>query len=185
MSKDRVPPRMEIAQFVPSWLILLTHHGLLITMVFVVSVMAIQLSMEMAYPEGYVDPFTPYEAIMPGKPTEMLVDYPCAVPDLPLNFSPRPVCVLSPDEGLITHITVIAADETITQLIIAADGLQLLDVVQRWGQPDAQQETKRGIAVRWLAGVYAIAKPVPYLHNRSRINSLVISCKQSSTDPHC
>lgn len=158
----------------------LRHLAVVLIIIITITLILLHTSAGWLYSEGYTDPFIAYESITPGQPTSALSQYPCVRPPTPSYLRAKPVCILYFDDGVFSKIVVSAAEDTIVGITFTGNGLELLDLVQRWGQPDYQWESYRGKGLRWNIGVDAFTATVEYIHNRSAITQVMIGCKPTS-----
>lgn len=84
--------------------------------------------------QAYHDPFAPYEAIMPGQPSEMLKAYPCNIyrDDVATQH-----CTFSLKEGPFDSVHVIFDHDAIKWIgfNVRQGSLHLSDLVLCWGKP--------------------------------------------------
>ena|SRR5258708_2634381 len=82
--------------------------------------------------QPYRDPFTPYEAIMPGQPAEALQQYPC---NLYRDETSTAHCTFALQEGPFDFVQVVY-DHTITWIgfTVHPGNLYLGDLIQCWGK---------------------------------------------------
>lgn len=170
--KNAFPSFARTAPF--SWSRLVLQIAIPLAMLIAIAIILLRSTLESVYDVGYVDPFAVYDPIAPGQPTSVLNNYPCQVPTVPTYLRTKPICVLYFDKGVFSKVVVSASGETIVSVTFTGNGLELLDLVQRWGQPDYEWETYRGKGLRWKIGVDAFTARLEYTHTRSAITQVTI-----------
>ena len=107
---------------------------------------------------AYVDPFTRYEAIMPGQPMSALTAYNCSIIQPRINEqlnTSKFSCSLFPQDGTFDLIHVEGTNQAITEVTFYAANLNLGQVMLHWN-PNAHPKTN-GSSIDWNAGYYSIA----------------------------
>jgi hypothetical protein len=117
------------------------------------------------HPDGYPDPFTPYETIVPGGSfTSVLDQHSCHRELLAPVFEQEPVfaasfgqssCVINADAQTFSRVMVIQQDGRIQQVQFLPANLQAIELLRRWGRPDRIQRSPRNYLLIWDAGVVA------------------------------
>ena len=109
-------------------------------------------------PAEYYDPFKAFDEIAPGQPLSVLAWGVCdSKYYLDDEFDRNFFCYVHSDKGPFESITVTADDAEISVICFRANGLQVGDLVYRWGRPDSVQHTRRHYTLRWHNGIYATA----------------------------
>jgi hypothetical protein len=116
------------------------------------------------YPDGYPDPFTPYEAIVPDGPFVLVTEqYPCHRQLLAsidhesaLNaLSEQSSCAITPNSEHFSKIVVISQAESVHEVRFLIARMQAVDLFHRWGPPDLIQQSWDGYSLTWNVGVIA------------------------------
>jgi hypothetical protein len=105
------------------------------------------------------DPFAPYQAILPGQPSEVLADFHCD----PINGRTNgqavtwdSFCAVYPQQGTFDIINVHSRNSQITEVVFYATKLQLADFLLGHGYPVAQQRGERSLRLTWQYPTYSI-----------------------------
>lgn len=106
---------------------------------------------------AYRDPFNAYNSISPGQPIAALKQHRCMAADQTQSPQESTYCQIKPSQGHILLISVLMRNGLIHTLSFSIDGLQVADLVQRWGRPDVIQQGRNLYIARWEEGVYATA----------------------------
>jgi hypothetical protein len=117
------------------------------------------------HPDGYPDPFTPYETIVPGGSfTSVLDQHSCERQLLAPVFDVEPglqpsaglsSCAINPDSDTIDNVIVVSREGRIQQVQFLPTNLQAIELLRRWGRPDRIQRSPRNYLLTWDAGVVA------------------------------
>jgi hypothetical protein len=117
------------------------------------------------FPAGYPDPFTSFEAIMPGRSfTGIREFYSCERQLLAPVFDQEPMfdsspgqstCVITPVSENFDRVIVISQDDGIQQVQFLIAELQAINLLRRWGRPDLIQPSWDGYSLIWNVGVIA------------------------------
>ena len=107
------------------------------------------------------DPFTPYEAIMPGQPSAALGQYPCHFEKGLDRDSEPTLCRIRPEGGIFSEVIALFQDaDRIRQVTFKPEALHVGDLIQRWGFPDIRDDNREFVYLRWRRGVvYAVVSP--------------------------
>jgi hypothetical protein len=111
----------------------------------------------LAYPDGYPDPFAPYDEVMPGQPAKALEVYPCVSHVSLHGEGQHNLCYIWPEEAIFRSITATVCNEIILDLTFNVKNVQIVDLVELWGRPDTIDEVPRAYRLRWDEGIYAVS----------------------------
>jgi hypothetical protein len=117
------------------------------------------------FPAGYPDPFTSFEAIMPGRSFTGIPEfYSCERQLLAPVFDQEPMfdsslgqstCVITPVSETFDRVIVIGQESRIQQVQFLPTNLQAIELLRRWGRPDLIQPSWDGYSLIWNVGVVA------------------------------
>lgn len=112
----------------------------------------------------YTDPFTRYDAILPGEPISALTSYHCSEQRsringqiIPSDFS----CAIFPQDGFFDIIHVEGRNSEITELTFYATHVSLGDLALHWKPTVRPQSIENSLG--WNYGYYSIAVVSPKL----------------------
>ena len=81
-----------------------------------------------------LDPFAPYEAIMPGQPSAELSRFRCVIEK---DSQGTNICRIHFDGGIFSDVILFSSTEDrITEVTFMANGLRIGDLVDYWGYPE-------------------------------------------------
>jgi hypothetical protein len=156
--------------------ILLTFSVLVVTITVLLST-AVMLSGD------YVNPLTVFDALMPGQPKEGLAQYPHVCPYAVVSqyqYNDDALsCEIHLDEGRIHWAVVHVRQEIIYLYLSDIDDLQVVDLVQHWGEPDNVQKSTEGYAVQWHQGIYATVSTPRRFTYQAPVQSIAVFLKNS------
>lgn len=126
----------------------------------------------------YTDPFSPYQAIMPGQLSSALKAYKCPLPMTQPIAADMEFCQFTPDSGPFGSIVVVY--NTIVQrvaFIVQPNRLYLSDLTQCWGrvariQSDNDAPEMGLVDVVWGSRLYAVIDTTK-THFRGRLSYLL------------
>jgi hypothetical protein len=122
------------------------------------------------FPDGYPDPFAPYDAIMPGQSIKALENYPrCHLSPVIFIYGipgTQSACRIPLVDAPFYMIDVTADKDTIQSLWFGAEHLQVVDLVREWGTPDSVYKSQWQYTLCWrkqrVFAVTAAAKRFTY-----------------------
>jgi hypothetical protein len=117
------------------------------------------------HPDGHPDPFTPYEPIVPGRSSALVMArYSCHRELLAPVFEQEPVfaaslgqssCAIDADAETFSRVTVTQQNGRIQQVQFLPANLQAVELLRRWGRPDRIQRSPQNYLLIWDHGVLA------------------------------
>ncbi len=113
-------------------------------------VVIIKLASVLQFGGDYPDPFTRYDAIMPGQPASALNPYHCQMIRNRLNGEIIPehlTCMLLPKDGVFDIIAVDILNSQIKAIAFYVSNVELGDILLHWRPSDNIQVTRSN--VRW------------------------------------
>jgi hypothetical protein len=126
------------------------------------------------YPNGYPDPFAPYEELRPGQSTEVLEKFDCRVMDSDYG-PPNSRCAITPNDNIFERIEVISWDERLRYVVFYGETLQVVDLVRRWGKPDVITQIGFRFNLRWRGEIVAVAPmAAPRFNHQLPVQSVII-----------
>lgn len=126
-----------------------------------------------------IDPFAPYDAIMPGQPMTAVARHSCSVSFLPPEIAYRVFyCHIHPRNGPFLAVSVVGQDDTIRALSFRVQGLRVGDLVQRWGRPNVVQKRKRYYLMRWGEDIYATVHTVGWFTYQSEVQFVSLRARR-------
>jgi hypothetical protein len=108
------------------WIVTATLAGLILT---------IKVFSVIAGHADYIDPFIPYDAIMPGHSVEALASYPCYFNERRMNgevFLDEQTCVMFPQNGIFDMVFVEIRDKQIESVSFYSSHVQLGQAALHW-----------------------------------------------------
>ncbi len=127
-----------------------------ITLVLLMSQVVVLGAAKLVYPDGYTDPFVPYEAIMPGQPSdvfrEYLYEYSCRFSNADSNTLD---CLIDSGDGTFSSVIIQFYNHTIREVNFIADRLYVIELVGRWGYPTVIARHDDFFYLRWGSHVRA------------------------------
>jgi len=106
----------------------------------------------------YIDPFSRYDAILPGNPINVLSSYDCSVTVTRINGRIDPVyfsCAILPQDGYFDIIHVEGRNKEITEVTFYATNVNLGQPLLHWRPLAHPKVTDK--STEWKAGFYSIA----------------------------
>ena len=134
------------------------HAGWTATGVLTSLALAIKLIGLILVQGQYIDPFSRYDALMPGHPTTAVEPYHCSVNETRINGRIYPVyfsCVILPQDGYFDIIHVEGLRNQITEVTFYATNVNLGQPLLHW-QPLARPKVT-GQSTEWNTNSYSIA----------------------------
>ena len=117
--------------------------------------------MQLVFAREYLDPFAPFEAIMPGQPSGALSQYSCRIEQTPKLIDDLSICRIYPGEGPFYQIVVVF-DHRILRIVFKTERLRVGDLIQRWGRPDVTRNGRGDFYIEWHKALYAVAAPLSF-----------------------
>jgi hypothetical protein len=102
--------------------------------------------------------FEPYAHMMPGASRLNLRSDACEIPYMPSQIQRKVVCVLVPEDGEFSAVTVTAEGNRITEVSFVVRSLRVIDMVWRWGRPDNIKRIKQRYELEWFYPTHVIAR---------------------------
>jgi hypothetical protein len=104
------------------------------------------------------DPLSPYDSLMPGNTLDSLQGYDCRVSSFSPELSgPHFYCQFEPeDDKAVLSIMITGGNQQISGLWLHTRGVQMADLVKRWGRPTSVRSVAGTYLVWWGKAVYAV-----------------------------
>jgi hypothetical protein len=120
-----------------------------------------------------VDPLAAFDPVMPGTPTEALSAFNC---ESAFFYSTvdvmRSYCRIRPGDGPVVSVTVTGESDRITNLWFTLRGVQMVDLVNRWGRPTRARHVGNMYLVWWGESRYAVVREGGWLTYQSPVRYL-------------
>ena len=107
------------------------------------------------YPDGYLDPFAPYDDFVPGRSAVSLAGYPCST-EIPLSSYDPSTCRIPLESKNFSAVYVTIQHSKITQIAFFGGEMRAADVVWHWGQPHMIDRGRFTTILRWKNGLSAV-----------------------------
>jgi hypothetical protein len=137
--------------------------SIFLTLVLLVSAVFVLMSMALLHPGGSADPFTAYEAYMPGQPFPSSIEQGCRLQESSEDQSDPTYCQMWVEEGPFRQVTVGVRDGIVHSIWFRAQGLAMADIVYHWGFPERIAHNGRFFYLSWEQGLYAIVSSLNHI----------------------
>jgi hypothetical protein len=117
------------------------------------------------------DPFAPYSSIMPGNTLASLREYDCQLTSFSPEMSgPHFYCQFEPEDDVaVLSIMITGRDRQISGLWFHTRGVEMADLVKRWGRPTSIRPIGGMYLVWWGKSVYAVVHTRGWLTYQSSV----------------
>jgi hypothetical protein len=117
------------------------------------------------------DPFSPYASILPGKALTSLREYDCQLSSFyPEMSGPHFYCQVEPDnDEAVLSIMITGHNRQISGLWFHTHGVEMADLVKRWGRPTSIKAIGGMYLVWWGKSVYAVVHTPGWLTYQSSV----------------
>jgi len=149
--------RVRFALPMPTGFALLIAILVAMVALFTTLIIVVLICLQLVYPNGYPDPFAPYDDLWPGAPDTLLAAHLCKITP-PTPTMPEAICQRNLDSGSFKQVTVVAKYGKIHSIVFLVRQLQVVDLVKRWGQPDKVERSPQQYTLSWQAGVEAYVR---------------------------
>jgi hypothetical protein len=139
-------------------------------------VLVIVLIISLFFSSDIVDPFAAYDSLRPGSPAAGLSGYECdTLYDFPYTRDMGAYCQIFSKNGPIRTVSILMRGGVIQQQTFAVQGLEVGDLVQRWGRPDQIQRFSHYYRLHWESGMTAVARATTWFTLEASVEMVSLS----------